>query len=366
MKHFVGILIITMLMGSVAAHAQVRGEYLITNYGAKGDGSFDNAPIINSLINSLPTYGGSIVIPHGDFRINSNISIPAGKNYVTIRGLGRGSRIILGTGAGAGIDVPSDPVRISGLTIRDLRISGSDWSVYQTGILVSRFSDGAHFNNVICDNLKTGIFMNGSDAPRIVSCWVEQCESAIRLTGGLNQLVCNNHFGGYSGGVTCEFAGLNHLQFTGNVIVPDGYTCVWLNGSDNCNIAGNTITTWYTGAIVVQGNMNTVVGNNLKADLVNSSWLPDPHGRDGLYGLIFVSGNDNLIASDALFSWQPINDTRVNINSGDRNILRDLTIAANDSNKKIVVGGANATRITHCGYATEIQPNGSTHITYDP
>src|SRR5437762_6893839 len=153
MKHFVGILIITMLMGSVAARAQVRGEYLITNYGAKGDGAFDNAPIINSLINQLPNVGGSIVIPHGDFRINSNLEIPSGKNYVTIRGLGRGSRIILGTGVGVGIDVTNDPVRISGLTVRDLRISGSDWSVNQTGILVNRFSDGAHFNNVCCDNL---------------------------------------------------------------------------------------------------------------------------------------------------------------------------------------------------------------------
>src|SRR2546426_900979 len=102
MKRILALLAVAVLVAPTA-RAQVRGEYLITNYGAKGDGSFDNAPIINGLINQLPNYGGSIVIPHGDFRINSNISIPAGKNYVTIRGLGRGSRIILGTGAGAGI-----------------------------------------------------------------------------------------------------------------------------------------------------------------------------------------------------------------------------------------------------------------------
>src|SRR4051812_30576951 len=86
-----------------AAFGQVRGEFLISNYGAKGDGSFDNAPIINNLVNGLPASGGTIVIPHGDFRINSAIILT--KNYVTIRGMGRGSKITVGAGVHEGIVV---------------------------------------------------------------------------------------------------------------------------------------------------------------------------------------------------------------------------------------------------------------------
>ncbi len=68
-------------------------------------------------------------------------------------------------------------------------------------------------------------------------------------------------------------------------------------------------------------------------------------------------------------SWQPVDDIRVNVVSGDRNMLRDLTIAANGSNKKINVYPVTTwTRITHCGWAAETQLNGNStaRVTYDP
>ena len=225
-----------------------------------------------------------IVIPHGEFRINSAISV--NKSYVTIRGMGCGSKLVMGTGLQQGILVPNDTTRISGLTIRDLRIVGTDWGVPQIGIYIDRPNDGSHLNSVTCTNLRTGIYIREADASRIVGCTLAQCESALRMSGGLNAVVARNHFGGYSGGITVELAGINRVQFTGNVIMPDGYTCLWLRGSDNCNISGNNITTWYTGAIEVEGNMNSLIANNISAVQVNSQWLADPRTRDGLYGLI--------------------------------------------------------------------------------
>jgi hypothetical protein len=349
------------------AFAQVRGEYLITNHGAKGDGSFDNAPIINNLINNLPNTGGSIVIPHGDFRIAGNIVVR--KSYVTIRGLGRGSKIIVGAGVGVGIDVPDDSPRLSGLTIRDLQIAGTDWSVYQTGILVNRANDGLHINNVHCSNLRKGMYLRACDAGRVIGCTVLNCEGALHMQTGFQLVVSRSIFAGYSGGVAVEIQGLDRLQFTANVIEPDGYTSLWLHGVDNCNITGNTITTWYTGAIIVEGNMNTLSSNNISAVLAGGAWLSDPRGRDGLYGLVRISGNDNVFATNTLMSWQPVNDVRINVVSGDRNTLRDLTIAANGSNKKVqILTGAHDTRITHCGWASEtlIDNSPSTRVTYDP
>ena len=57
-------------------------EYIITHYGAKGDGSTDCSAIINDLISKLPISGGTIVIPEGDFLLSSPIVV--NKNFVKI------------------------------------------------------------------------------------------------------------------------------------------------------------------------------------------------------------------------------------------------------------------------------------------
>src|SRR5688572_7402541 len=65
-------------------------EYVITKYGAKGDGKTDCSAIINELIAKLPPSGGTIVIPEGDFLLQQPVKI--NRNYVTIRGLNPGLR----------------------------------------------------------------------------------------------------------------------------------------------------------------------------------------------------------------------------------------------------------------------------------
>lgn len=65
-------------------------EYVITQYGAVGDGKSDCSVIINKLIEDLPASGGVIVIPEGDFVLDNPILIK--KNFVTIKGLNPGMR----------------------------------------------------------------------------------------------------------------------------------------------------------------------------------------------------------------------------------------------------------------------------------
>src|SRR5438128_1767171 len=89
MKVGFAVLVLTAAVG-LSARAQMQGEYLVTDYGAKGDNAFDNAPIINSLIAKFGSSGGTIIIPPGDFRVNSPIVIS--NNYVTIRGVNYGQR----------------------------------------------------------------------------------------------------------------------------------------------------------------------------------------------------------------------------------------------------------------------------------
>src|SRR5437016_2973129 len=89
MEAVLAVLVLTAA-ASLPAHGQMQGEYLVTDYGAKGNNAFDNAPIINGLIAKFGSSGGTIVIPPGDFRVNSSIIVS--NNYVTIRGVNYGQR----------------------------------------------------------------------------------------------------------------------------------------------------------------------------------------------------------------------------------------------------------------------------------
>jgi parallel beta-helix repeat protein len=352
----------------VCAHAQVmtNGEYLITNNGGDGGGWVDNAAAFNNLINALPPSGGCIVIPNGTFRVNSPINVS--RQYVTIRGMGPGSKILVAGGANQGILCPNQSPRLSGFTVRDLQIQGLDWNVYRTGISVDRANDGLYINNVLCNNMNRGFYLRECDAGRVIGNSVAGCESSLYMTGGFSTLVTRNTFSGFSGGTAVELMNLDRCNFTSNSITPDGRTSLRLGNAHACNVTGNTILTIFTGCIEVTGNMNTFSGNNITAALSGGSWAADPAGRSSTYGLIRISGNDNQFASSNIMSWQPLNHTRLNVVSGDRNVIRDLVIGATGSNKKINISGGTWCRITNSGWSSEISLNGNStaRVIYDP
>lgn len=86
-------------------------EYIITKYGAIGDGENDCSTIINKLIEDLPPSGGVIVIPEGT---SFDSPIIVNKSFVTIRGLNTGMRSnidvvdihkLLGPGGGSKLNI---------------------------------------------------------------------------------------------------------------------------------------------------------------------------------------------------------------------------------------------------------------------
>lgn len=361
------------------------GEFLITDHGAKGDNVRDNAPVINSLIAKFGASGGTILIPEGDFRINSPVIV--NKNHVTIRGVNYGqrsnvdpssgvfapaggSKLILGAGVLRGIEVPAGGPQIDGLTIKHLAVQGSDGGVFQTGISVERANRWTRIHDVNCINMRKGVYVRQATQAHVDSCWLAECEAPLHLDTGSDCIVTDNSLGGQPGGVTCDIHAHQRLVFTGNVIFPDGYAGLWLTDCHNCNVSGNTITNWYTGLVQIEGNMNSITDNNISAVLAGPGWPSDPRARDGLYGLVKITGNDNVCAANTIMSWQPAGDTRVHIAAGDRNVLRNLTIGANASGRKIFINGnlTNSTRITHCGVAAEIDLSGSAsaRVEYDP
>jgi hypothetical protein len=377
-------MLIAFLAIAITARSDT-GEFLITDHGAKGDNAFDNAPIINGLIAKFGGTGGTILIPEGDFRINSPIVVA--KSYVTIRGVSYGersnvdpapsgvfgpaggSKIILGAGVQHGIEVPAGAQTIEGLSIKHLAIAGSDGAVYQTGIFINRSNQWTDLHDVNCINLRKGIFIKQAEEAHLDSCWLAECEAPLHMDTGRDCIVTDSAFGGQPGGVTCDFHAHTGLVFNGNVIFPDGYTGLWLTDCHTCVITANTITNWYTGVVQIEGNMNRLSDNNISA-VIPGTWPADPRGRDGLYGLVRITGNDNVFESSIIMSWQPNGDCRVHIAAGDRNVLRNLTIGANPSARRVFINGTLTTwtRITHCGHPDEIDLSGSltARVEYDP
>ena len=367
-----------------SAHAS-EGVYLITDHGAKGDNAFDNSPILNALISGFGPEGGTILVPVGDFRLQSPVVV---KNHVTIRGVNYGqrshvdptppgvfgpaggSKLILGAGVAAGLLLPAGGPAATGITIRDLAISGSDSAVPQVGIDLDRANEFTRISGVNCVSLRTGIHLREATKATVERCWVAECSSSLRIEGGAECLVADNSFGGQPGRATCDLDAQDRLLFTGNNVFPDGHTGLRLTASSACNISHNTFTGWYTGMVQIEGNMNLFAHNTLSAVRNGVSWPADPLGRDGFFGFVRLGGNDNVLESCTLYSWQPEGDCRIHCASGERNVFRNLDIGALGSKLKIFVNGelTSWTRITHSGVAAEIDLSGSptARVTYDP
>lgn len=381
--HWVGLALLVSLILPTHGTAD-QGEYLITDHGAIGNDAFDNAPIINNLISKFGPEGGSILIPEGDFRINSAIVI--NKNNVTVRGVSYGQRsnidpappgvfppaggsvIVLGAGLEHGIAVFAGGAPISGLAVEHLALQGSDGAVYQNGIFIDRTNRWTRIVDVNAINLNKGVFLRNAEGAVVSSCWLAECEAPLHFDTGRDCIVAACSLGGQPGGVSCDVHGHERFVFTGNTVFPDGYTGLFMTETHSSSVTHNTFTGWYTGVVVVEGNMNSLTDNAISGVLQGGGWPADPKGRDGLYGLIRIVGNDNVFASSSVISWQPDNDARVHVVSGNRNVLRSIYIGAHSSPRRIRIGSAAAdTLITHSGYASETEILGSgTRVTYDP
>lgn len=324
-------------------------EYIITNYGAKGDGKTDCSVIINDLISKLPASGGSIVIPAGDFLLNSPIKI--NKSFVTIRGVnpglrsnvdvqlanllnpGGGSKLIIKNSAVA-IEVPVVPDangqknRISGVVIKSLLIAGTS-SANQTGINILQDNDGFRVDNVIGINLGTGIIANAADAMIINSCWISECKNSIRLNNGIQNMITNCQLGAQPGGITVKFDNQENLNFTGNHVYPDGDINLEMNNCKYNNISSNNFQSYYVGMIEMNGGSNNLLSSNVFWMRLPGDAQRQLRGKENTHGVIRVSGNNNLVSNNTIdCDWANPNNNPVTITSyaGSGNSFQNIKI----------------------------------------
>jgi len=340
-------------------------EYVITKYGAKGDGVTDCSKIINDLIAGLPASGGTIVIPEGEFFLNSPITV--NKNFVTIKGLnpglrsnvdvtvsgivsnpGGGSKLILG-GSSTGIEVPTIPDvngrknRISGLSIKNLLITGGS-SSKGVGINILQDNDGVRIEDVIGINLIVGIKVNAADAMIIRNCWVSECRNSIEMTNGIQNMITNCQLGAQPGGITLKLTNQENFSVTSNQIYPDGDVNVQLNNCTYGNISSNNIQSYYVGMIELnEGSFNLINGN--------TCWMRLPgnpagqlRGKTNDYGAIRISGTSNLVSNNMITCNWPgtsVNPVTIRSASGSNNTYSNNKISDITSSRVFYVNENN-------------------------
>lgn len=332
-------------------------EFVITNYGAVGDGKTDCSDIINDIISKLPASGGTIVIPEGEFLLNKPITI--NKNFITIKGLnsgirsnidvpvsdllhpGGGSKLLLG-GASMAINVPTIPDvggrknRISGLMVKNLLISGGTTSK-GVGINILQDNDGVRIENVIGINLNTGIVANNADAIIIKSCWISECRNSISMSGGIQNMITNCQLGAQPGGVTVKMTNQENFIFTSNHVYPDGDVNLQMNNCSYGNVSANNFQSYYLGIIELNDGSNNMISSNIIWMRSSSNQL---RGKANDYGVIRISGNSNMISNNSITSnWVNAANNPVTIRSvsGTSNGYYNLKVSDVSSSRVLYV-----------------------------
>jgi len=339
-------------------------EYVITDYGAVADGVTDCGAVINKIINILPPSGGTIIIPEGDFLVNTTINL--NKSFITISGLnpgersgvdvpvngvtppGGGSKLILGS-ASAVITVPVLPDvngaknRVSGLEISNLVVSGGTTS-HGIGINILQDNDHILINNVIGINLTTGIYANAADDMVINSCWVSECTNSISMPNGIQNTISDCQLGAQPTGITVNLTNQVNFNFTGNQVYPDGSVNLQINNSQYVNVSSNNFQSYYVGMIELNSSDDNLISSNIFQMDMPSDTSKQLRGNVNTYGVLrFSSGNNNLVSDNSITcNWVNPNDNPVTIRSigGTGNTYNGLNITDTKSSCVFYVSGA--------------------------
>ncbi len=334
-------------------------QYIITNFGAIGDGQTDCSGIINQLIRNLPPSGGTIIIPEGDFLIDNPIVID--RNFVTLKGInqglrsnvdvplsglknpGGGSKLLLGK-ANSAIEIPVLPDvngrknRVSGVNIENLLISGGESSDKGIGINILQDNDGFRIKNVVAINLHTGIVANASDAIIISSCWISEVKNSVVMNHGIQNMISNCQLGAQPGGITVNLTNQENLLMSGNHIYPDGDINLQMTDCNYNNISSNNFQSYYIGIIEVNDGSYNLLSDNM-------IWMRRPdeanrqmRGKDKDYGVVRISGNQNMFSNSSVnCDWADATGDPVSIRSvsGTKNSFYNLKFSSFDSSDRL-------------------------------
>ncbi|MCC4359235.1 NosD domain-containing protein [Limosilactobacillus reuteri] len=333
----------------------------ILDFGAQPENvNFDNAPAFNKAIQALPSVGGTIFIPNGNYFLKSTVNVD--RSYVHVMGLNHGLRSGIDPvdgstqagGGGAKVTV-QNPItafklenthnnnRLSGITFSGFDLRGDT----NAGVGIDGISntDRVVIDNMTINNVGIGVRLHAADAPRITNSWIAETQSSILLTGASQQAeIKNNSLGAQPKGTTIYMENPDRFNISGNNIYPDGASAIRILNPVHGSIVGNTISAYYNGMIEFLPNSEGTFGNGnvISSNVIAlESWHDNPDRKDNKWGIVHIEAFNNvIIGNNLLANGTPHNTTGILIMRGDYNRIANNVITIPDTVSKVVINGA--------------------------
>lgn len=365
----------------------------------------DIGEVINSIIADIKSRqtdtdvnkggkpGAVIYIPPGDYHLGSQVVIDI--SYLKIMGSGHGftsSSIRFNTsenewadlhelwpgGSRILVDIPlevndeeykgaafyverSGNPRISSVEFSDFCIDGlhfiedgsgetnpeNTYTNGKTGIYVASACDSFRITGMGFVYLEHGITIYHADALTIHDNFIAECGNCIELRGwGQASKITDNLIGAGFKGYSIYAQNFGGLLITANNVFPRGASSIYFDGVTRSSITNNRLHSFYPGMVVFRENCseNLVSSNHFLRD--HEPWTPFlgiDNGLDDLYGLLYISGNNNSVIANHFSEGintqniKPVGVTPVIIRivSGNGNYISNNHVVATEVHAKI-------------------------------
>ena len=337
--------------------------------------------------------GAVIYIPPGDYHLGSQVVIDI--SYLKIMGSGHGftsSSIRFNTsenewadlhelwpgGSRILVDIPlevndeeykgaafyverSGNPRISSVEFSDFCIDGlhfiedgsgetnpeNTYTNGKTGIYVASACDSFRITGMGFVYLEHGITIYHADALTIHDNFIAECGNCIELRGwGQASKITDNLIGAGFKGYSIYAQNFGGLLITANNVFPRGASSIYFDGVTRSSITNNRLHSFYPGMVVFRENCseNLVSSNHFLRD--HEPWTPFlgiDNGLDDLYGLLYISGNNNSVIANHFSevintqNIKPVGATPVIIRivSGNGNYISNNHVVATEVHAKI-------------------------------
>ena len=213
----------------------------------------------------------------------------------------------------------------------------------KTGIYVDGANDSFRINGMGIVYLEHGVTIYHADALSIHDNFIAECGSCIELRGwGQASKVTDNLLGAGYKGYSIFAQNFGGLLIASNNIFPRGMSSVHFDCVVRSSITGNRFHSFYPGMVVFERKCseNLVSSNHFYRSC--EPWNPMKaygNGRDDLYGLVYISGNNNSVTAN---HFSEIMDIENITPAGERSVIIH-----------IVSGYGNYIAFNHIAAATE-------------
>lgn len=172
----------------------------------------------------------------------------------------------------------------------------------KTGIYIASAQDSFRINGMGLVYLEHGVTIYNADALAIHNNFIAECGNCIELReSGQASKITDNLIGAGYRGYSVYAENFGGLLITANNIFPRGKSSVHFSNVVRSSISSNRFHSFYPGMLVMENGCaeNLVSSNHLFRE--REPWAPMQaynNGLDDLYGLLYVSGDNNSIIAN--------------------------------------------------------------------